>query len=40
MFLTQLSLADFRSYAVADIELAPGVTVFTGRNGEGKTNLV
>lgn len=40
MFVTQLSLADFRSYAVADLELQPGVTVFTGRNGQGKTNLV
>lgn len=40
MFLTQLSLADFRSYAVAEVELRPGVTVFTGRNGQGKTNLI
>ena len=40
MFVTQLSLADFRSYEVADLELCPGVTVFTGRNGQGKTNLV
>lgn len=40
MFVTQLALADFRSYAVAEVELGPGVTVFTGRNGQGKTNLV
>jgi len=40
LFLTQLSLADFRSYAVAEVELRPGVTVFTGRNGQGKTNLI
>nr|NLI49003.1 DNA replication/repair protein RecF [Propionibacterium sp.] len=40
MFVTQLALADFRSYAVAEVELRPGVTVFTGRNGQGKTNLV
>jgi DNA replication and repair protein RecF len=38
--LTRLALADFRSYAQADIELGPGVTTFGGRNGEGKTNLV
>ena len=40
MYVTQLSLADFRSYAVAEVQLRPGVTVFTGRNGQGKTNLV
>lgn len=40
MFVTHLSLADFRSYPVADVPLGPGVTVFTGPNGQGKTNLV
>lgn len=40
MFVSQLSLADFRSYAVAELDLRPGVTIFTGRNGQGKTNLV
>lgn len=40
MFVTHLSLADFRSYAHVEAELGPGVTVFTGRNGQGKTNLV
>ena len=40
MFLTQLSLADFRSYPEAELQLRPGVTLFTGRNGQGKTNLV
>jgi len=38
--LTRLALADFRSYAAADLELAPGVATFTGANGQGKTNLV
>jgi DNA replication and repair protein RecF len=38
--LTRLALTDFRSYAAADVELAPGVSTFTGANGEGKTNLV
>jgi DNA replication and repair protein RecF len=38
--LTRLALTDFRSYAVADVGLAPGVTTFTGANGQGKTNLV
>lgn len=40
MFVTHLSLADFRSYPSAEVALAPGVTVFTGANGQGKTNLV
>jgi DNA replication and repair protein RecF len=38
--LTRLALADFRSYAAADVTLEPGVTTFTGPNGQGKTNLV
>ena len=40
MHLTRLALTDFRSYAAADLELAPGVSTFTGGNGQGKTNLV
>lgn len=40
MFVTQLSLADFRSWEFAELTLAPGVTTLTGRNGQGKTNLV
>ena len=38
--LTRLALIDFRSYAAADVTLEPGVTTFTGSNGQGKTNLV
>jgi DNA replication and repair protein RecF len=38
--LTRLALTDFRSYAAVDVSLKPGVTIFDGRNGEGKTNLV
>jgi len=37
--LTRLALTDFRSYASADLMLAPGVTTLSGPNGEGKTNL-
>ena len=40
MHLTRLALTDFRSYASADVALQPGVTIFSGPNGEGKTNLV
>jgi DNA replication and repair protein RecF len=38
--LTRLSLTDFRCYESADVTLGPGVTTFTGSNGQGKTNLV
>jgi len=38
--VTRLALTDFRSYASVDVSLEPGVTIFTGPNGEGKTNLV
>ncbi|HEY7264503.1 MAG TPA: DNA replication/repair protein RecF [Trebonia sp.] len=40
MHLTRLALTDFRSYPSADVALRPGVTIFNGPNGEGKTNLV
>ena len=40
MYLRHVSLADFRSYAAAEVALGPGVTTLIGRNGEGKTNLV
>jgi DNA replication and repair protein RecF len=35
-----LSVADFRSYASAELPLAPGITTLVGLNGQGKTNLV
>ena len=40
MYVSHLTLHDFRSYADADVALEPGVTAFIGRNGQGKTNLV
>lgn len=40
MHLTRLALTDFRNYAGADVQLQPGVSVFTGGNGQGKTNLL
>src|ERR1700739_1777594 len=40
MHLTRLALTDFRSYVDVDVPLKPGVTIFSGPNGEGKTNLV
>jgi DNA replication and repair protein RecF len=38
--VAHLSLADFRCYARVEVPLDPGVTAFTGPNGQGKTNLV
>jgi DNA replication and repair protein RecF len=35
-----LWLNDFRSYTEVDVELADGLTVVLGANGEGKTNLL
>ena len=40
MYLSHLTVADFRSYRWADLELTPGSTVLLGANGVGKTNLV
>jgi DNA replication and repair protein RecF len=36
----RLSLVDFRSYATAEIDFAPGPNVLVGRNGQGKTNVL
>jgi DNA replication and repair protein RecF len=40
MHVDHLGLVDYRSYTQVDVTLAPGVTVFVGPNGQGKTNLV
>ncbi|MDU0479532.1 DNA replication/repair protein RecF [Staphylococcus chromogenes] len=40
MYLRNLSLRDFRSWPELSLELEPGVTIFVGRNGYGKTNIV
>ncbi len=40
MHLSHLSLKNFRSYSELELPLSPGITVFLGRNGEGKTNIV
>ncbi|KOX08862.1 DNA replication/repair protein RecF [Nocardiopsis sp. NRRL B-16309] len=40
MYVSHLQLADFRSYTSALVEMGPGVSVFVGANGQGKTNLV
>ena len=40
MYLRHLQLGSFRNWDRVDLALRPGPTVFVGRNGEGKTNLV
>ncbi len=40
MQVAGLQLRDFRSYCAAEIRLEPGICVFLGSNGFGKTNLI
>ena len=40
MRVARLWLTDFRNYHSAETDLAPGLTVVTGSNGEGKTSLL
>jgi len=40
MFVKHLSLSNFRNYSSAEVELAPGVNLLVGPNGQGKTNFV
>jgi len=40
LYVSHLTLVDFRSYEQVDISIPSGVTAFLGPNGQGKTNLV
>jgi DNA replication and repair protein RecF len=40
VYVRHLQLGSFRNWERVDVALGPGPTVFVGRNGEGKTNLV
>ncbi|MGA8987085.1 DNA replication/repair protein RecF [Aeromicrobium sp.] len=40
MYVSRLTLHDFRSYTSVEIDLDAGATAFIGSNGQGKTNLV
>jgi DNA replication and repair protein RecF len=40
VYLSALSLTDFRSYSQVDLQLSAGRTTFLGPNGQGKTNLL
>ncbi len=39
MLITNLNLNNYRSYTTLDLTLEPGVSIFVGKNGEGKTNI-
>lgn len=39
MYLSHLSLTNYRSYTQAEIELKPGPNILIGANGVGKTNV-
>ena len=40
MHVKHLSLANFRNHASAEVALQPGLNLFIGENGNGKTNIV
>jgi DNA replication and repair protein RecF len=40
MWLSQLALVNFRNFSSLRLEPGPGVLLFCGRNGQGKTNLL
>jgi DNA replication and repair protein RecF len=39
VLITNLNLTNYRSYITLDLSLDPGVSIFVGKNGEGKTNI-
>jgi DNA replication and repair protein RecF len=40
VWVSQLSLVNFRNYQELTLELPAGLTIITGQNGQGKTNLL
>src|SRR5437868_10577061 len=40
MWLSQLALVNYRNFRSLRLEPEPGVLLFCGRNGQGKTNLL
>jgi DNA replication and repair protein RecF len=39
VLITNLNLVNYRSYTTLDLQLEGGVSIFVGKNGEGKTNI-
>jgi DNA replication and repair protein RecF len=40
LWISSVNLENFRNYAHLELPLKPGITLFHGENGEGKTNLI
>jgi len=40
MYLSRLTLQNYRNYHHLELELTPGASIFTGDNAQGKTNLL
>ena len=40
IYISRISLTNFRNYARLDLALQPGMTLFEGENGAGKSNLL
>lgn len=40
MRITKLKLENFRNYSSLELDFSPGITLVSGNNGQGKTNLV
>ena len=40
MYIKSLELKNFRNYRALYIRLVPGINVFYGENGTGKTNIL
>ena len=40
MLLERLRLTNFRNYETLDLRLRPGLSIFQGRNAQGKSNLL
>ena len=40
MALTRLELENFTAFESLDLELSPGINVFVGANGTGKTHIL
>ena len=39
MHVKHLTLSNFRNYSTVELQLAPGINLLVGKNGQGKTNL-
>jgi DNA replication and repair protein RecF len=39
VLISNLNLTNYRSYSTLDLILKPGISIFVGKNGEGKTNI-